>query len=101
MGAGSSDHPRPVRKDSFVLVRLGSPGALARRAALGTLAASTAIVGLPSIASAAAPTTPFISEIHYDNAGIDSGEFVEVQFPPGSYTPGWRVVAYNGSGGAR
>jgi predicted extracellular nuclease len=73
---------------------------LARRAALGTLAASTAIVGLPSIASAAAPTTPFISEIHYDDAGTDAGEFIEVEFPSGTDSAGWKLFLYNGSGGA-
>ena len=67
-----------------MLVRLGSPRVLARRAVLGSLAASVAVVGLPGFAAAAAPTTPFISEIHYDNAGTDTGEFVEVEFPAGT-----------------
>jgi predicted extracellular nuclease len=72
---------------------------LARRAALGTAAASLAVVGLPAVASAAPPTTPFISEIHYDDAGADAGEFVEVQLPPGTSSAGLQVVLYNGSGG--
>ena len=79
-----------------MLVRLGSPRVLARRAALGTLAASVAVVGLPAIAQAAPPTTPFISEIHYDNAGADAGEFVEVQLPAGTSSAGLTVVLYNG-----
>ena len=83
-----------------MLVRLGSPRVLARRAALGTVAASVAVVGLPALAQAAPPTTPFISEIHYDNTGADVGEFVEVQFPAGTSSAGWKVVLYNGSGGA-
>ncbi len=74
--------------------------ALACRAALGTTAVSLAVVGLPGIASAAPPTTPFISEIHYDNAGADVDEFVEVQLPPGATSTGWRIVFYNGNGGA-
>ena len=41
-----------------MLARLGSPRVLARRAALGTLAASVAVVGLPAFAQAAPPTTP-------------------------------------------
>ncbi len=69
-----------------MLVRLGSPRALARRTALGTLAASVAAVGLPTLAQAAPPTSPFISEIHYDDAGTDTGEFVEVEVPAGSCT---------------
>jgi uncharacterized protein len=85
-----------------VLVRLGSPGAMARRAALGTLAATTAVIGLPTLASAAPPTTAYISEIHYDDSTAtgDTGEFVEVQFPAGTTSvAGWTVVLYNGSGG--
>jgi predicted extracellular nuclease len=55
------------------------------------------VVGLPATAaSAAAPTTPFLSEIHYDNAGTDAGEFVEVQLPAGTSSAGWSVVLYNG-----
>jgi predicted extracellular nuclease len=69
---------------------------LARRAALGTTAVSLAVVGLPGVASAAPPTTPFISEIHYDNAGTDAGEFVEVTFPGGEVPTGWRIALYNG-----
>ena len=84
-----------------MLVRLRSPRAFARRAALGTVAASVAVVGLPTLAQAAPPTTPYISEIHYDNTGADTGEFVEVTFPAGSSATGWTVELYNGSGGAR
>ncbi|MBC7678148.1 MAG: endonuclease, partial [Pseudorhodobacter sp.] len=43
---------------------------------------------------------PFLAELHYDNAGTDAGEFVEVQVPAGTSTAGWTVVLYNGSGGA-
>jgi predicted extracellular nuclease len=82
-----------------VLVRLGSPRVLARRAVLGSVAASIAVVGLPAAAGAAAPTAPFISEIHYDNTGDDAGEFVEVEFPSGTGSAGWKVVLYNGNGG--
>ncbi len=55
---------------------------------------------LTQTAAAAVPTRPFLAEIHYDNVGTDSGEFVEVQLPPGTSTAGWTVVLYNGSGGA-
>ncbi len=51
-------------------------------------------------AAAAPPTTPFISEIHYDNAGTDTGEFVEVQIPAGTTSAGLSIVLYNGSNGA-
>ncbi|MCA0143405.1 ExeM/NucH family extracellular endonuclease [Blastococcus sp. LR1] len=80
-----------------MIVRTDGRRVLARRAALGTLAASVAVVGLPAFAHAAAPTTPFISEIHYDNAGGDVDEFVEVQLPAGASSSGLAVVLYNGS----
>jgi predicted extracellular nuclease len=86
-----------------VIARLGSPRVLARRTALGTLAASVAVVGLPAFAQAAPPTTPFISEIHYDDstAAGDTGEFVEVQFPAGATSSaGYSIVLYNGGNGA-
>lgn len=51
-------------------------------------------------ASAAPPTAPFISEIHYDNGGTDTGEMVEVHLPPGTTSAGLSVVLYNGSNGA-
>src|SRR6185503_18123933 len=50
-------------------------------------------------ALAALPAVRF-SEIHYDNAGTDAGEAIEVSGPAGTDVTGWRVVLYNGSGGA-
>ena len=41
----------------------------------------------------------FLSELHYDNAGTDVGEFFEVQGPAGTDLSGWSVVLYNGNGG--
>ncbi|WP_298460996.1 ExeM/NucH family extracellular endonuclease [uncultured Cellulomonas sp.] len=71
------------------------------RPALAAAAASLAVVGLPAVGAVAAPPAePFISEIHYDNAGGDVGEFVEVQLPAGTSSAGLSVVLYNGSGGA-
>ncbi len=42
----------------------------------------------------------WINEIHYDNAGTDSGEGVEIAGPAGTIMTGWKLVAYNGTGGA-
>ncbi|MCU6454123.1 lamin tail domain-containing protein [Sphingomonas sp. A2-49] len=42
-------------------------------------------------------TTVFINEFHYDNAGTDSGEFVEIAAPAGTDLTGWRIVLYNGA----
>ncbi len=43
---------------------------------------------------------PWVNELHYDNAGTDTGEGVEVAGPAGSDLAGWSVVFYNGNGGA-
>lgn len=74
-----------------------------RRRAIAIAFAATASVTLallPALgASAAPPTQPFISELHYDNTGADVGEFVEVQIPAGGSSAGLSVVLYNGSTG--
>ena len=62
-----------------------------------TLALAAPLLSAPA---ASADTRPFISEIHYDNAGLDSGEAVEVSADPGTDLSGWRVLLYNGNGGA-
>jgi DNA/RNA endonuclease G (NUC1) len=42
----------------------------------------------------------FISEFHYDNSGADVDERVEVAGPAGLDLSGWKIVLYNGNGGA-
>jgi predicted extracellular nuclease len=66
-----------------------------------TLVAGT-VIGSASTAAADDPATDglVISEIHYDNAGADVGEFVEVAGPAGTDLTGWSIVLYNGSGGS-
>jgi hypothetical protein len=41
-----------------------------------------------------------ISEIHYDNSGEDEGEAIEIEGPAGTDLTGWKIVLYNGNGGA-
>ena len=41
----------------------------------------------------------FINEFHYDNAGGDVGEFIEVAGDAGTDLAGWSVVLYNGRNG--
>lgn len=48
----------------------------------------------------AAPGTPFVNEIHYDNAGTDSGEAIEIAGPAGTDLGGWQLVLYSVSSGA-
>ena len=50
-------------------------------------------------ASATQASSVFINEIHYDNAGTDVGEFVEIAAPQGTNLDGWSLVLYNGSNG--
>ena len=45
-------------------------------------------------------STVFINEIHYDNAGTDAGEAIEIAAPAGTDLAGWSLVLYNGNGGA-
>lgn len=40
-------------------------------------------------------TAVFINEIHYDNAGTDTGEFVEIAGPAGTDLSGWTLVLHN------
>ena len=42
----------------------------------------------------------FINEIHYDPAGADAGEFIEIAGLAGTDLTGWSLVLYNGNGGA-
>jgi predicted extracellular nuclease/endonuclease I len=41
----------------------------------------------------------FINEIHYDNAGSDVGEAVEIAGVAGTDLTGWSIILYNGSNG--
>jgi DNA/RNA endonuclease G (NUC1)/uncharacterized protein YjdB len=40
-----------------------------------------------------------ISELHYDNAGTDAGEGIEISGPAGMSLTGWKLVLYNGGDG--
>ncbi|HEX6360528.1 ExeM/NucH family extracellular endonuclease [Actinophytocola sp.] len=63
-----------------------------------TAIATFALVGA-STATAAEPTDPFLSEIHYDNVGTDTGEALEIEAPAGFDLTGWQLALYNGNGG--
>jgi predicted extracellular nuclease len=42
----------------------------------------------------------FINELHYDNTGTDTGEFIEIAGPAGTDLTGWSIVLYNGNNGS-
>ena len=44
-------------------------------------------------------STVFVNELHYDNDGGDTGEFVEIANTGGDDLTGWTVALYNGSNG--
>jgi 5'-nucleotidase len=68
--------------------------------ALGAAVMATAL-GLSLTGPVSAATdVPFISEIHYDNTGTDSGEAVEIEAPVGYDLTGWQLYLYNGNNGA-
>ncbi|WP_245828179.1 ExeM/NucH family extracellular endonuclease [Micromonospora avicenniae] len=71
-------------------------------AAVGVLLATSALTLASSTAALAAPAeaAPFVSEIHYDNAGTDTGEAIEIQAPVGYDLTGWQIVLYNGANNA-
>ena len=68
-----------------------------------TLALATSgltVAASPAAAVPAPDSTIFINEIHYDNGGTDTGEFIEVAGPVGTDLSGWTVSLYNGNNGA-
>lgn len=48
-------------------------------------------------ASVQARAAVFINELHYDNSGIDAGEFIEIAGPSGTDLSGYALLLYNGS----
>ena len=55
------------------------------------------LAGAPAAAVPNLESSVFINELHYDNAGTDTGEFLEVAGPAGTALTGWTLVLYNGS----
>jgi hypothetical protein len=51
-------------------------------------------------AAAAALPSVYSSEVHSDHGGVDAGEAIEISGPAGTDVTGWKVVLYNGTGGA-
>ncbi len=72
-----------------------------RRFGAGLAAMGLVVALLPTTTERAAAAGPpvFINEFHYDNAGTDAGEFIEVAGPAGTDLTGWTIVLYNGANG--
>jgi predicted extracellular nuclease len=58
-----------------------------------------AVLPIGATPALGAGPTVFINEIHYDNAGADAGEAIEIAGPAGTDLTGWSIVLYNGNGG--
>ena len=84
-----------ARRLLLVVAVLGFAFLLLNFASRGNVA-SMAPAPIPGSSS-----TIFINEFHYDNAGTDAGEFIEIAGPAGTDLTGWRIELYNGAGGAR
>lgn len=54
----------------------------------------------PILIEASPMTNAFINEIHYDNTGIDSGEYVEIVSDGNIDLTNWSLLLYNGNNGA-
>jgi uncharacterized protein len=68
--------------------------------AAAVLSVVTGLAIWPVVAGADASSMVFINEIHYDNDGTDTGEFIEIAGPAGTDLSGWSLVLYNGANGA-
>jgi predicted extracellular nuclease len=81
-----------VEGDETLTVTLTNPssGAIADGVAQGTIENDDVPVGV---------VTPYINEFHYDDAGTDDGEFVEIAGTAGTSLTGYSLVFYNGSNG--
>ena len=55
---------------------------------------------LTALLSSANAQSVFVNELHYDNAGTDVGEAIEIAGPAATDLGAWSIVLYNGNGGA-
>ena len=60
---------------------------------------AAAIATLATLFPFVSGQTVFINEIHYDNRGTDTGEFIEIAGPVDTNLNGWSLVLYNGASG--
>ena len=60
---------------------------------------SAIVASLLSVTGMSQAQTVFINELHYDNAGPDAGEGIEIAGPAGTDLSGWELALYNGNNG--
>ncbi len=66
----------------------------------GATASQTQVVEVTEIVVPPASNEAWVNEFHYDNAGTDTGEFIEIAGSAGTDLSGWLLVLYNGNGGS-
>jgi hypothetical protein len=66
---------------------------------LSTLAPFAVALACATATTTVNAGTVFINELHYDNAGADEQEFVELAGPANTDLSGWSLVLYNGGNG--
>ena len=80
-----------------------SSSGTAKGIAVGTVTVTASAGGKtgsgPLTVSAPVASVAHINEIHYDNAGTDEGEAVEIIAAANSDLTGWKLLHYNGSNG--
>ena len=86
---------RTLRRGAAVVATMLLAGSCANP---GPTSPTQPAVPLFDVTASATPVR--ISEFHYDNAGTDAGEAIEISGPVGTDLTGWQVVLYNGNGGA-
>ncbi|HZE07721.1 MAG TPA: DNA/RNA non-specific endonuclease [Gemmatimonadaceae bacterium] len=65
------------------------------------VAPATRVHSLAKVSSATTLPSIRISEFHYDNAGTDSAEKVEISGIAGTDLTGWKLILYNGAANSR
>ena len=86
-----------VGENTIVLAVSDAAGNVSTCDAIVTVVDETAPV-ITCIGGSAGPSV-FINEIHYDNAGADQDEAIEIAGPAGTDLSGWSIVLYNGNNG--
>lgn len=98
-GATTAEIRIPVQGDTSVESDEGFTVTLSAPQGGATLgdAVATGTIANDDAAAPSGPANVFINEIHYDNAGTDAGEAIEIAGTAGTDLSGYKLVLYNGS----
>ncbi len=88
-----------VNPDGVATASATNTGMVTITASVSTGASGTASLEVQGAPPVELANTRF-SEIHYDNINEDVNERIEIEGPAGTDVTGWKIILYNGSGGA-